>query len=70
MWGDRPTLVLTEGLIGGVIDTLDIVVMPEALGAGVPLFTEAFAGRMRPETAVPYENGAVRLVYNLGPTRR
>ena len=32
---------VTDGLLGGAIDTLDITVMPEALGTGIALFTDA-----------------------------
>ena len=55
--------VVTEGLRGGAIDTLDITVVPEALGAGIPLFTDRFEGPMRLVESVPYPNGAIRLVY-------
>ena len=57
--------VVTEGLLGGAIDTLDITVMPEALGTGIPLFSEPFSGPMSLVQTVPYPNGAVRLVYEL-----
>lgn len=59
--------VVTETLLGGVVDTLDITVMPEAIGEGVPLFTEPFAGPMRPVASTMYDNGAVRLVYDTSP---
>ena len=56
--------VVTAGLLGGVVDTLDITIVPEAIGEGVPLFTRPFSGPMRPLAATPYDNGAVRLVYD------
>ena len=59
--------VVTEGLRGGVIDELDLVVMPEALGDGIPLFAEAYDGPMRLIECAPYSNGAVRLVYDTRP---
>ena len=59
--------VVTEGLRGGAIDTLDITVMPEALGGGIPLFTEAYDGPMRLVETVAYSNGAFRLVYDTRP---
>jgi len=62
--------VVTAGLLGGVVDTLDITVVPEAIGEGVPLFTEPFSGPMRPLAAIPFENGAVRLVYDTSPDGR
>ena len=56
--------VVTEGLQGGAIDTLDITLMPEALGSGIPLFAAGYDGPMRLVESVPYANGAVRLVYD------
>ena len=59
--------VVTQGLIGGAIDTLDITLMPEALGSGIPLFSDAYDGPMRLVKSVPYPNGAFRLVYDTRP---
>jgi len=59
--------VVTEGLMGGAIDTLDITLMPEALGSGIPLFSDAYDGPMQLVESVPYANGAVRLVYDTRP---
>ena len=59
--------VVTDGLRGGAIDTLDITVMPEALGSGIPLFTDAYDGPMRLIESVAYPNSAVRLVYDTSP---
>jgi len=56
--------VVTDGLVGGAIDTLDITVMPEALGSGIPLFANAYDGPMRLIESVAYPNGAFRLVYD------
>jgi dihydrofolate reductase len=56
--------VVTDGLIGGAINTLDITLMPEALGGGIPLFADAYDGPMRLVESVPYPNGAFRLVYD------
>ena len=56
--------VVTDGLIGGAINTLDITLMPEALGGGVPLFADAYDGPMRLVKSVSYPNGAFRLVYD------
>jgi dihydrofolate reductase len=55
--------VVTDGLRGGAIDTLDINVMPEALGSGIPLFTDSYAGPMKLSQTTTYANGAVRLIY-------
>lgn len=59
--------VITEALTGGAVDTLDLTVMPEALGEGVPLFTEAFEGPLRPLEVNTHDNGAVRLVFDSSP---
>jgi len=55
--------VVTDGLRGGAIDTLDIMVMPEVLGSGIPLFTDAYEGPMTLVESVAFPNGAIRLVY-------
>ena len=57
--------VVTAGLLGGVIDILDIVVVPEALGSGIPLFTEAYTGPMSLIESTSFSNGAIRLVYQV-----
>ncbi len=57
--------VVTDGLRDGAIDTLDITVMPEALGAGIPLFTDPYEGPMQLVDSVAYSNGAIRLVYQV-----
>lgn len=59
--------VVTEAMLGGAVDTLDITVIPESIGAGIPLFSEPYAGPTSVTKTVPYSNGAVRLVYDLGP---
>ncbi len=59
--------VITDALNGGAVDTLDLTVMPEALGDGIPLFTEEFLGPLRPLEAVSYDNGAVGLVFDSSP---
>jgi len=59
--------VVTAALLGGAVDTLDITVVPEAIGEGIPLFTQPFSGPMRPLEAVAYDNGAIRLVYDTSP---
>ncbi len=60
--------VVTEALAGGVVDTLDITTVPEAIGEGLPLWTGPFAGPMRPILTMPFDNGAVRLVWDTNPT--
>ena len=59
--------VITQALLGGVVDTLDLTVMPEAIGEGIPLFTQPFAGSMRIIETVPYNNGAFRIVWDTRP---
>lgn len=59
--------VITDGLLGGAIDTLDITVMPEAIGSGIPLFADGFVAPMRVRQTTPYGNGALRIVYDLRP---
>lgn len=59
--------VITDGLIGNAIDTLDMTVMPEALGAGIPLFADGFAAPMRIADTTAYDNGALRIIYDLRP---
>lgn len=59
--------VVTDGLLGGAVDVLDLTVMPTAVGDGLPLFTEPYDGPMRLVETTTYANGAIRLVYD---TRR
>ncbi len=59
--------VITDGLIGGAVDTLDITVMPEAIGSGIPLFTEAYDRPLKLDKSTGYDNGAVRLIYHTQP---
>jgi len=56
--------VVTAALLGGAVDTLDLTIMPEALGEGIPLFNKPYPGPMRIIHSVPYDNGAVRLVHD------
>jgi dihydrofolate reductase len=66
LWVFGGAAVVTAALLGGAVDVLDITVVPEAIGESIPLFAEAFPGPMRVQQVVPYANGAVRLVYELG----
>ncbi len=59
--------VVTAGLLGNAIDTLDLTVMPEAIGSGRPLFTEGYAATMRVHEAHSYANRSHRIVYDLRP---
>ena len=55
--------VITDGLAAGAIDTLDLYVMPEILGGGIPLFTKAHEGALDLVESNSFANGVVRLVY-------
>ena len=59
--------VVTAALLGGVVDTLDLTMVPEAIGEGIPLFTESYSGPLRLIDSVPYANSAIRLVYDTSP---
>jgi dihydrofolate reductase len=61
--------VVTAALLGGVVDTLALTIMPEALGEGILLFSEPYTGPMRIIHSVPYDNGATRLVYDTTTAR-
>jgi dihydrofolate reductase len=58
--------VVTDGILGGGIDTLDLTIVPEAIGSGIPLFAEAVPGPFRLVDVTSYANGASRLVYDVG----
>lgn len=57
-----------------VVDTLDLVIVPEALGSGLPLFTEPVVPQMNLIEATTFPCGSVRLVWKLkarnGPSAR
>lgn len=63
LWVFGGARVITDGLIAGEIDTLDLMVMPEALGDGIPLFTKPHVLPTEPSESVSYANGATRLIY-------
>jgi dihydrofolate reductase len=63
LWVFGGARVITDGLIAGEIDTLDLMVMPEALGGGIPLFTKPHILPMEPSESSNYANGATRLIY-------
>lgn len=62
--------VVTAALLGGVVDTLDITIMPEALGSGIPLFTEPVPGPMTIIESTAYDYGGLRVVYDASQTKR
>ncbi len=61
--------VVAAGLLGGVVDTLDLTIMPEALCEGIPPFSEPYRGTMRIIHSVSYDNDAIRLVYDTTTAR-
>ena len=64
LWVFGGGAVVTEALIGGAVDTLDITIMPEAIGSGIPLFSQPYARPLQVIKSVPYDNGALRVVYD------
>jgi hypothetical protein len=58
---------MTDGLIGGAVDTVDITDMPEALGTGVLLFSDACSRPRHLMRTTAYPNDTTRLVYNTSP---
>ena len=59
--------VITQGLLAGAIDVLEMYLMPVALGTGVPLFTAAYDGRLELTESRTFANGAVRIVWSATP---
>lgn len=55
--------VVTAALQSGVVDSLELYLMPVALGRGVPLFTEPCEGPLTLVESQVYSNGVVKLVY-------
>lgn len=55
--------VVTAALQSGAIDTLELYLMPVALGRGVPLFTEPCEGPLTLVESQDFSNGVVKLVY-------
>lgn len=55
--------VIVSGLNEAAVDTLELYVMPVALGDGVPLFPRAFEGTLTLEESQSFSNGVVKLVY-------
>lgn len=55
--------VVTAALQAGVVDTLELYIMPVALGQGVPLFSEPCEGPLTLVDSHAFDNGVVKLVY-------
>lgn len=67
LWVFGGAQIITEGLAGGAIDTLDLTVVPEALGDRNPLFQKPYSGPLRLTGHASYTNGAIRLIYDSKP---
>jgi dihydrofolate reductase len=65
VWVVGGGVVITEGISGGAIDTLELYVMPTVLGSGVPLFTDAIDARLELVEAASFTNGVVKLEYRV-----
>lgn len=55
--------VITNGIKQRAIDTLELYVMPIALGSGVSLFTESYDGPLNLIDSEAFSNGVVKLLY-------
>jgi dihydrofolate reductase len=64
VWAVGGGKVITEGLIQGAIDVLEIYVMPVVLGSGVPLFSSPYNSRLDLVDTAAFSNGVVKLVYS------
>ncbi|MEN8239896.1 MAG: dihydrofolate reductase family protein [Actinomycetota bacterium] len=56
--------VITDALQAGAIDTLEMYVMPVALGSGVPLFSSAYSGPLELAESRAFSNSVTKLVYS------
>lgn len=55
--------LVRQGLQARVVDELTLFWVPVTLGAGVPLFSGALAGRLAPVSSTLLPSGLVRVVY-------
>lgn len=62
-------VVITDALAAGLVDCLDLSVMPVLLGSGIPLVNEPIHRSFRLSETFTYENGVARLVYSPEPSR-
>lgn len=60
--------VIVDAMQQGAVDTLELYVMPVALGSGIPLFPEHFDGTLTLLESTAFSNGVVRLIYRPDPT--
>ena len=61
--------VMAAALLGNVVDTLALTIMPESLCKEISLFSEPYRGPMRTIHSVWCDNGAIRLVYDTTTVR-
>lgn len=57
--------VIVDAMNEGVVDVLEIYVMPVALGSGVPLFPSALTAALTLSDASAFSNGAAMLRYDV-----
>jgi dihydrofolate reductase len=57
--------VIVDGMNAGAIDVLEVYVMPVTLGAGVPLYPDAFNGTLTLDESKAFTNGVVMLRYRV-----
>lgn len=63
VWVVGGGVVITEGLLEAAIDTLEMYVMPVALGSGTPLFASAYSGPLELVESRTFSNNVAKLVY-------
>lgn len=56
-------VVIVDAMNAGVVDLLELYVMPVILGAGIPLFPKAFTGALELVESSTFSNGVVRVRY-------
>lgn len=56
--------VVTAALQAGVVDTLELYVMPKVLGSGIPLFTEPCDQPLTLVETDTFTDGVVKLLYS------
>lgn len=65
VWVVGGGVVITDGINGGAIDTLELYVMPTVLGSGVPLFTGAIDTPLDLVDSASFSTGVVKLEYRV-----
>ena len=57
----RPRAERADDVVASLAVTLDLTIMPEAIGDGMPLFTAPDAGPVKVIESVPCSDGALRV---------